>query len=95
MDLDVVRGLVRNASHRWGPNVRARREALGLTQAQLVELIDGIAVQTVSKIEIGRIVPRDYLKVAIATALHVEPDVLFPLPSRSDVLAVTSLGDNR
>lgn len=85
MDLDVLRVQTRNQRIMWGGRVKARRESLGFTLAQVSELSDGaLRVQTVSKIERGEIEPRDYLKLAMAIALFTEVDDLFPMPSRAE-----------
>jgi transcriptional regulator with XRE-family HTH domain len=66
----------------WGQRVAARREELGLTQAQLAELAQ-IKQQTVSKIERGEVVPLDALKVVLADALGTHPWRLFPWPGQT------------
>lgn len=61
----------------WGDNIRRGRLALGLTQAQLGDLV-GVQQNTIARWENGRI-PSDMHKVAIATALHQDVRQLFPL----------------
>lgn len=85
MDLDVLRVQLRNQRSTWGSKVKNRRESLGLTLAQVVEISEGaLRAQTLSKIERGELEPRDYLKLAIAVALLTEVEELFPMPSRED-----------
>lgn len=90
MILDALRELMRERSSGWGAEVRRLREERDLTQQQLVELVDGLSVQTISQIERGAIIPRDYLKCAVATALGTEPSDLFGLPSAADVRQAAS-----
>jgi len=85
VDLDVLRAQLRNQRSTWGSKVKARRTALGLTLAQVAEMSEGaVRAQTLSKIELGEIEPRDYMKLAIAVALLTEVDALFPMPSREE-----------
>lgn len=91
MDLGVVKGLVRSRTELWGDAVVARRKLFGLNQRQFAALVDGVTVQTISKVENGEIIPRDYLKVAIAAALRTDAATLFPLPTYTDVAAVTDV----
>lgn len=77
-------------ARQWGENVAKRRDDLRLNQRGLAELIGGgVAVQTISKLERGEIVPRDYLKIAIALALQIEVDDLFPMPDRKRLARFT------
>lgn len=88
MDLDGLRAHVAGGcAAEWGSRVRGRRLDQRLTQAQLAALIgdDGVTVQTISKLERGELVPRDYLKLALALALCVEVQKLFPMPARSAI----------
>lgn len=62
----------------WGSNLRARREALRLTQEQVAE-ITGLRQSTISKIEKGQITPRDTTKVLLASKLGCPVAALFPL----------------
>ena len=67
-----------------GNRVRARRHAMGLSLSQVGMLV-GKPPQTIHGIETGRIVPRDYLRLAIAHSLKRDLDELFPMPSREEV----------
>lgn len=80
-DLDRLRARISDQAPVWGSLIRRRRTDLGLTQGQLADLV-GVPFQTISKVEKGGIVCRDYLKAAIAMRLFVEVDELFPWPSR-------------
>lgn len=68
----------------WGSAVEARRSQLGLSQAQLATLA-GITQQTVSKIEAGRMIPHDRLKLVLANRLGTEPGALFAWPPKSSL----------
>lgn len=89
IDLDRLRTHLAAQSAGWGGRVRHRRKALGLTQQQLADLLD-VPVQTVSKVERGQIVPRDYLRAGLAIRLCVEIDELFPWPTRADLTRAAS-----
>lgn len=81
-DLDRLRScFLKQQAPVWGALVKRRRSDLGLSQGQLADLV-GVPFQTISKVEVGAIVARDYLKAAIALRLFVEVDALFPWPSR-------------
>lgn len=89
LKLDRLRDHFSDAeSKRWGVLVQARRRQLGLSQVQVASVV-GCPVQTISKVERGQIVPRDYLKAAISMALAEEVGALFPWPTRRE-LAVAS-----
>jgi len=66
----------------WGSAVAKRRALLSLSQAQLAEIC-GVTQQTISKIESGRMIPHDRLKVVLATRMGTEPSALFVWPQRS------------
>lgn len=88
-DLDRLRQQFLNVeTKRWGANVKRRRLAMNLNQEQLSRIV-GCTLQTISKVERGEIVPRDYLKAAIALATATEVDELFPYPTR-EALAVAA-----
>lgn len=59
-------------------NVRARRQALGLTQQQLAERA-GISRQTLVAIEAGRLTPSVTVALRLARALGCTVDDLFAL----------------
>lgn len=67
---------------RWAKNIRRGREALGMKQYELAELI-GVRPSAVCRwesVEPGkRATPRDGHKLAIAAALHQDVEQLFPL----------------
>ena len=66
----------------WGRRVAEARRRAGLSQSGLADLC-GVAQQTVSKIERGRMVPLDKLKLRLAEELGTSPAVLFAWPSRT------------
>jgi len=61
----------------WGTNIRQVRKALGFTQERLADLV-GVKHPTVCRWEKGQIEPRRQHKAAIAKALHVDMNLLFP-----------------
>jgi len=69
----------------WGRRVADRRTTLGLSQAQLADLCD-VTQQTISKIEAGRMIPHDNLKLSLASRMGLEPADLFAWPARSELL---------
>lgn len=68
-------------SKECGDRVRKARIEIGVTQQKLAETIP-CPFQTISKVERGEIVPRDYLRAAIALRLCKEVHELWPYPSR-------------
>ncbi len=64
----------------WGGRIRQRREALGLSQRELAERCD-VTQQTISRIEMGAVLPRDVLKIELARQLDCSPRTLFPWPA--------------
>lgn len=63
----------------WGRRIRARREALGMTQVQVAQLAQ-LSQQAIAQYETGRFVPADNTKLRLARALGVAPGVLFEWP---------------
>lgn len=84
IDHDQLRRYVAEERHAWGLRVLERRKQLGMSQADVASLL-GVRVQTISKIERGEIVPRDYLRIALAMALSVEVSELFFVATRSEI----------
>lgn len=68
--------------YQWGRNIRKRRQAMQLTQRQLADLL-GVDQGAVSGWEIGRNGPSDRYKIALAKALEIDANLLFPLPSQA------------
>jgi Zn-dependent peptidase ImmA (M78 family)/transcriptional regulator with XRE-family HTH domain len=71
-----------------GERVRQAREALGLTQKGLADLVELPAAQTVSEIEHGRRDLRPAELVRIARALHTEVDILLGLQEQQPRVGV-------
>ncbi len=71
---------VHNLGSLWGRRVRARREGLGLSQQELARRC-AVTQQTISKIEVGAVLPRDVLKLELAQQLEISPRTLFPWPA--------------
>lgn len=64
---------------RWGRAIKAQREVLQLTQAELAERL-GVSVKSVGNWEQGVKCPTPRNQVAIGKALHVDPRLLFTYP---------------
>lgn len=60
-----------------GDKVRQRRMQAGLTTTQLAASV-GVSAQTVAQIEAGQLVPRDYLRAAIAHVLRQDIEFFWP-----------------
>lgn len=69
----------------WGALLRARRNTLGLTQAQVAQLA-GLSQQAVVQFEGGRHIPLDRTKIDLARALGTTPAELFPWPPMTDLI---------
>ena len=63
----------------WGKRLKARRQALNLTQQQLADIC-GVRQSTISRIEAGTC-PRDAAKWLLAGALGTTVEDLFPYPA--------------
>lgn len=67
-----------------GKRLFQRRNDLGLTQKQVAQLA-GVTQVAISNAEAGTYVPRDHIKVAIALALCVEVEDIWPYPTRVEL----------
>lgn len=79
---------MRLAAEEDGLRLRARREQLGVTQAQLAELVD-VTQTSISLIEIGRRTPRDHVKARIAMALGCDIATIWQPPTRAHLVKMT------
>lgn len=70
-----------------GRRIAVRRRELGWRQGKLAELV-GVRVTSISKFELGLATPKDSTRLAIACALMMEVDEIWPPMKRSYVLAV-------
>jgi len=61
---------------RWGAAVQAARRNLAMSQAELADAV-GLTQQTISKVELGTVVPSDRTKVRLAHAIGMHPGHLF------------------
>lgn len=64
----------------WGEAVRARREELGLSQAELATAV-GLHQTAISRLENGQFYPSVPTQLALARELRREVDELFPRSS--------------
>lgn len=85
-DLDDVRRLARKWAIDCGAKVAAQRVERGWDRRKLASLV-GTTEATIHRVESGVLAPRDYLKMAIAAALSVSVDQLWPYPNASTVFA--------
>jgi transcriptional regulator with XRE-family HTH domain len=85
LNLDRLRSYYEAYAKECGARVRSRRLMLKLTLADMAELT-GLPMQTISKVELGEFLPRDYLKAALALRLACEVAELWPTVPR-EVLA--------
>lgn len=86
---DRLRLVVRDWARESGRRLAARRSSAPFrwSQQQLAELT-GVTVGTISKAELGVIIPKDSVRMAIAVALLCEVDDIWPYPERSLVLGL-------
>jgi transcriptional regulator with XRE-family HTH domain len=84
IDPEVVRKYLKREQRFWGSKVHDARAARGFTLEELAALA-GSTPQTIHKIERGQIAPRDHLRIALAFALGVDVDRLFPIPDRETI----------
>lgn len=68
----------------WAVLLYEARRGRRMSQPELARAA-GVAQQTISKLERGLLCPHDRLKLRLATALDVEPALLFPWPSLSEL----------
>lgn len=87
LDEQRLRVAVRTWAQDSGRRMQQRRVALGWTQIKVAELV-GVGFSTISKAEIGAIVPKDAVRLGIATALMCEVEDIWPYLDRSYITAV-------
>ncbi|MDO8391018.1 MAG: helix-turn-helix transcriptional regulator [Actinomycetota bacterium] len=87
LDLEDVRRMVSKWAVDCGRRVQDRRTSLNWDRNRLATLV-GTTEATITRVEQGVINPRDYMKLAIAAALVVEVEDLWPYPRRADVFAL-------
>lgn len=64
-----------------GQRVRKFRTRMEKSETWLAAAV-GVSAQTVRQVECGAIVPRDYLRAAIAFALGQDPETIWPTLTR-------------
>lgn len=70
-----------------GRRIAVRRRELGWRQERLASLV-GVRATAISKFELGLATPKDSTRLAIACALMMEVDQIWPPLTRSYVLSV-------
>lgn len=90
-DMRDVRQMVAKWAVDCGRRLADRRTELKWDRRQLAALV-GTTEATITRIEQGAINPRDHLKLALAAALAVEVETLWPFPRRCDVFALAGAG---
>jgi transcriptional regulator with XRE-family HTH domain len=95
----VSTAALRRAFDAWAKdNWSARLDAVILARPPLrtahVARMADTTPQTIDKIRSGEIIPKEYLRYAIAIALGCEVEALFPAPTREELFArAAALGD--
>lgn len=87
LDARRLRRAVSDWSFEAGRRIAVRRRELGWKQNKLAGLV-GVRVTSISKFELGIATPKDSTRWAIACALMVEVNELWPQPSRTHIQAV-------
>lgn len=82
LDERRLRKAVSDWSFQSGRRLAVRRRELGWSLQQLAGLV-GVTFQMISKYELGLAVPSDAKRWAIACALSVEVDEIWPNPRRA------------
>lgn len=77
LDREALDELLLEWAVRSGERVKARRAELKLTQAQVARLAD-TSPETVCRVELGQLTPRENLKLSLAYALMAEVVTLWP-----------------
>jgi transcriptional regulator with XRE-family HTH domain len=87
LDQEAVRSMF-GPSSEWacqaGASIKARRLALGFTLQRLADLA-GTTVQTIQRVETGKLIPREYLKASIAVALVLDVTDIWAWPPRHEI----------
>jgi len=87
LDERRLRQAVTDWSTKCGRRLAIRRRAMELTQEQLAVMV-GVRSTAISKFELGLITPKDSTRLAIACALLVEVNEIWPPLERDYVLTV-------
>lgn len=87
LDERRLRKAVSDWAYDAGRRIAVRRRELGLRQEQLAAMV-GVRGTAISKFELGLATPKDSTRWAIACALTMEVDELWPPLKRSYIQAV-------
>lgn len=86
LDREVVDELIREWAIESGARLRVARNEMKLKQPQVADLA-GTTVETVCRVELGQLVPRDYLRALLATAVGKDVEDIWPAPhSRRELM---------
>lgn len=89
LDKDRLTAVHEDWTRQCGKRLRARRIELGWSQEKLAALVD-VSAGAICKFELGVIVPKDKLKLALAHALQCEVVAVWPPVERAFVHAVAA-----
>jgi len=81
LDSEALDEVVREWAVESGTRARLRRKALKFTQQQLADLA-GSTPETICRIELGQLQPREPLKLAVSYALLVDVEEIWPPVAR-------------
>lgn len=87
LDERRLNAAVRDWARASGKRLQQRRCALNLSQQQLARMV-GVVPQTISKAELGLIVPKDSVRMHVAAVLLCEVADIWPWPARADLTAI-------
>jgi transcriptional regulator with XRE-family HTH domain len=85
LDREVVDELVREWAILSGSRLKAARLALNLKQDQVAGLA-GTTVETVCRVELGQIAPREYLRALLASAVGKDVADIWPPFTRRELI---------
>ena len=89
LDREAVDEAVREWAVESGQRLRAFRTALGWTQPTLAQLA-GTTTESVCRVELGSITPREHLRIALAFAVQREVTEMWPPLTRKHIHRVAA-----
>lgn len=89
-DMEALRDYMRSEwTKQAGERLSARLRFLGLDMHQLASMT-GVSWQTIRRVELGEVAPRDYLRVAIASSLGCKVSDIWADVDREAVAAAAA-----